>query len=85
MINNNIKEEIKNKKEENNNIKSSLFEIKENKDLINSLHLTQYNFEILDYYVLIVENRYTVFDIQLTGAFFKQEFYRRTIFTVRTR
>ena len=48
MINNNIKEEIKNKKEENNNIKSSLFEIKENKDLINSLHLTQYNFEILD-------------------------------------
>ena len=40
--------ETKNENKENNNIKSSLFEIRENKELINSLHLTKYNFEFLD-------------------------------------
>jgi hypothetical protein len=36
------------KKDNINNIKSSLFEINENNELINSLHLTQYKFELLD-------------------------------------
>ena len=37
------------KKDNNiNNIKSSLFEINENNELINSLHLTQYKFELLN-------------------------------------
>ena len=36
------------KKDNINNIKSSLFDINENNELINSLHLTQYKFELLD-------------------------------------
>ena len=55
--NNDIKDE-KNNINNNNNIKSSLFDIEENKELINSLHLTQYNFEIFqlnDYNLIKIE------------------------------
>ena len=65
-INLNIEEEEKKKKsyfnnldEENkiNNIKSSLFAIEENKELINSLHLTKYNFQLLDNNIIINNNQ----------------------------
>ena len=39
---------MKKKKDNIKNIKSSLFEIKENNDLINSLYLNQYKFKLLD-------------------------------------
>ena len=40
---------IKNKeKKEEKNIKSTLFQIEENKELINSLHLTQFKFDFID-------------------------------------
>ena len=47
---NNMKnDKIKKKeKKEEKNIKSTLFEIEENKDLINSLHLTQFKFDFYD-------------------------------------
>ena len=46
---NNMKnEKNKNEKKEEKNIKSTLFEIEENKDLINSLHLTQFKFDFYD-------------------------------------
>ena len=38
----------KDEKKEEKNIKSTLFEIEENKDLINSLHLTQFKFDFYD-------------------------------------
>ena len=49
-MNLNIEEEGKkiNKENKNNKISSSLFDIEENKELINSLHLTKYNFELFD-------------------------------------
>lgn len=47
---NNIKNESakKEKEEEDKNIKSTLFQIEENKELINSLHLTKFKFEFID-------------------------------------
>ena len=45
---NKINKSNEEKKDNINNIKSSLFEINENNELINSLHLTQYKFELLD-------------------------------------
>ena len=40
--------EKKKKEEKNNNIKSSLFKIEENKELINSLHLAKFKFDFID-------------------------------------
>ena len=47
---NNIKNENekKDKEEKDKNIKSTLFQIEENKELINSLHLTKFKFEFID-------------------------------------
>ena len=45
-INNNSNK--KEEKKDDKNIKSSLFEIEENKELINSLHLTQFKFDFMD-------------------------------------
>ena len=47
---NNIKNENekKEKEEKDKNIKSTLFQIEENKELINSLHLTKFKFEFID-------------------------------------
>ena len=55
---NKLNEENKENKENNNNyIQSSLFDIEENKEIINSLHLSQYKFELLDDNIIIQEKK----------------------------
>ena len=46
-----------NKENNNNYIQSSLFDIEENKEIINSLHLSQYKFELLDDNIIIQEKK----------------------------